>query len=326
MIKSWLLLFNLLFITTIKIWAQDVKVTQKVPSSVKQGSEFQVDVFVEKKGIEGFAKLQFALPIGLGASAVESKGAAFSFKDQLVNFVWMSLPGDESFTLSYKVNVSSTVFGEDSITGKFNFIQNNEKQTYIVPAMVVDIQISGNGTSAPTANNSSGTETSNPIAETTNTTVQNTGNEIKTEVTEVAKEVEHQNPTAEVKEAVAEVVKETPKPAEKPIEKPVEKPAEVKPEKPAAKIANAVAQPGVVFKVQIAALSNQAKAGAFSALSEVSTFKAPDGLNKYYSGNFNSYDAAQQHLSSVKGKGFENAFIAAFKNGAPISVREALGK
>ena len=355
-------------------WAQQgVKISHNIPTAVKQGSEFIVDVAVDKKGVEGFAKLQFSLPIGLSASAVESNGATFSFKDQLVNFVWMSLPEVESFKISYKINVSSTVFGEDSITGNFNYMHSNEKQTYRVPSTIVDIQLPGASAAPVTA------ATPKPVAPAKQVEVADTAKkvveEIKKEVQELPKEIESQNPTAEVNSAakpvsaevvktapaesvaeapkpVAEVVKpaavekpviaekpiESPKPAEpvksvaaaKPVEapKPVEKPkpVEVKAEKPAPKVTGVPAQAGVIFKVQIAALGSQPKADAFSALSEITNFKSPEGLNKYYTGNFKTYDEAAKHLINVKEKGFEQAFIAAFKNGAPISVKEALGK
>ena len=367
MIKSAILLFNLLFLTIIA-WAQEgIKVTQNVPPAVKQGSEFTIDVSIDKKGIEGFSKLQFALPVGLSASAVESNGATFSFKDQLVNFVWMSLPETESFKVSYKVSVSSTVFGEDSITGNFNYMHSNEKQTYRVPSMFIDIQLPGSAStpaaSATTANNTKPIEqVIKPSVASLADTTKKITEEIKKEQAELPKEIESQKPTEEaVNTAKTELVEtpkpapiappvETPKPAEvikptvaekpadapktavvaKPIEaaKPVEKPkpAEVKVEKATPKTTGIPAKPGLIFKIQIAALGSLPKPGAFSVLSEISNFKSPEGLNKYYTGNFKTYDDASKHLVSVKEKGFEQAFIAAFKNGTPISVKEALGK
>ena len=353
-------------------WSQEgIKVTQNVPAAVKQGSEFTIDVAIDKKGIEGFSKLQFALPVGLSASAVESNGATFSFKDQLVNFVWMSLPETESFKISYKISVSSTVFGEDSITGNFNYMHSNEKQTYRVPSKFIDIQLAGStsapavAVSAPVAENAKPVDqvikpSIEPLADTTKKVVE----EIKKEQAELPKEIETQNPTAELNstaktevvespkpaqiappvetpkpadvvkpvlaEKPADVPKTVPAPAAKPIEaaKPVEKPkpTEVKVEKPAQKVTGVPAQPGLTFKVQVAALGSQPKADAFAALSDISNFKSPEGLNKYFSGNFKTYDDASKHLLNVKAKGFEQAFIAAFKNGTPISVKEALGK
>lgn len=371
MIKSTILLSNLLFLTMVARAQQGVKISHNIPQAVKQGSEFIVDVAVDKKGVEGFAKLQFSLPIGLSASSVESNGATFSFKDQLVNFVWMSLPEVESFKISYKINVSSTVFGEDSVTGNFNYMHSNEKQTYRVPSTIVDIQLPG-ASSAPVA--AAAPKAVAPVKQAEDT-AKKIVQEIKQESTELPKVIESQTPTAEVnsaakpvtaevvKTAPAEPVAEAPKPvaevvkqavvekpvmAEKPIEspkpvepvkpvavaKPVEapkpiekpKPAEVKAEKPAPKLTGVPAQAGVVFKVQIAAMGSQPKADAFSALSEITNFKSPEGLSKYYTGNFKTYDDAAKHLINVKEKGFEQAFIAAFKNGAPISVKEALGK
>jgi hypothetical protein len=294
-----------------------IKVSQKIPSSVKQGSEFQVDVVIEKKGVDGFAKLQF-------------EGAAFTFKEQFVNFVWMSLPSDEVFTISYRISVSEKVFGNDSITGKFNYIQNNEKQTYIVPAEVVNIVITPSDASLATNNEKTTTETT-PIE---------TAIEKPNIVTDAVIPAETPiSPIQPVVEEKKEVVAETIKPKEEPkiIEsKPIatdnSKKEEPKANNPTAsntssnRISSINPVAGVVFKIQLAALSAPPKEGTFSAFNDVSTFRAPDGLQKYYTGNYASYVEAQQSLSNVRGKGFETAFITAFKNGTPISVKEALGK
>lgn len=314
MIKSLLLSICTLFLAFTGFAIDGVKVTQNIPASVKQGSEFRVDVVIEKKGIEGFAKLQFELPVGLSASSIENKGAAFTFKEQFVNFVWMSLPSDETFTISYNVSVSSSVFGADSVSGKFNYILNNEKQTYTIPGAIINIQLAGDGATAQNITNVTNTQ---PDAT-------NNGNNNSSETNTNVSSESNSNNVASSNNAVTEnAPKEEPKVTPKEEPKPVEKPVTTN---TSAKIAPATAVPGVVFKVQVAALANAPKDGTFSALSDVSSYKAPDGLNKYYSGSFSSYTSAKQHLESVKGKGFEGAFIAAFKNGSPISVKEALGK
>ena len=49
MIKSTILLSNLLFLTMIAWAQQGVKISHNIPQAVKQGSEFIVDVAVDKK-------------------------------------------------------------------------------------------------------------------------------------------------------------------------------------------------------------------------------------------------------------------------------------
>jgi hypothetical protein len=350
------------------IQAQEgVKVTHNIPSVVKQGSEFTVDINMDKKGIEGFAKLQFSLPVGLSASNIESNGATFSFKDQLVNFVWMSLPEVESFKISFKINVSSTIFGEDSLSGNFSYMHNNEKQTYKITPFIIDIQLPGDQTASTKANSNpttSNTTTNTAVAEnnTKPTEVNAMPAVSETKVAEVVTTVENKENKAEkivesnvilnnkdtanatsnaaASATITEVKKkEEPaasndnkvvvpvKTAETPTKDSKNMSSEaLKTEKPAPKTNGIPAQAGIIFKVQVAALGSQPKADAFSGLIEISNFKSPEGLNKYYTGKFNTYDEAAMHLAKVREKGFDQAFIAAFKNGSPVTIKEALGK
>ena len=46
---------------------------------------------------------------------------------------------------------------------------------------------------------------------------------------------------------------------------------------------------------------------------------------KYYYGIFNDYQESKKALSKAKKKGYNSAFIAAFKNGEKVSINEVLG-
>lgn len=82
---------------------------------------------------------------------------------------------------------------------------------------------------------------------------------------------------------------------------------------------------GIVFKVQISASTRDlpTKPSNFKGLKEISKMK--DGsLMKYFYGNASSYEEAEKLLDKAKDKGFNSAYIVAFRNGNLISVKEAL--
>ncbi len=80
-----------------------------------------------------------------------------------------------------------------------------------------------------------------------------------------------------------------------------------------------------IFKVQISASGNnlETKPQNFKGLNTIS--KTKDGsLYKYFYGETNSYQTAQNLLSQAKEKGFKDAYIVAFKEGKQVKVSEVI--
>lgn len=82
---------------------------------------------------------------------------------------------------------------------------------------------------------------------------------------------------------------------------------------------------GVVFKVQISASSRKldTKASNFKKLSPIS--REQEGkLYKYFYSEENSYETAKKRLEEAKSKGYDSAFIVAYKDGVKISLADAI--
>ncbi len=134
MIKQLILLIQVLGLFFYQlIFTGDLTVTQKLPDSITQGTEAVVEITIKKEDITGFAKVQQVFPDGFTAEPVETKGATFSFKDNKVKFIWMALPAESEFTISYKIKPNETTSGDFTLGGKFSFISESERKNIEIP-------------------------------------------------------------------------------------------------------------------------------------------------------------------------------------------------
>lgn len=82
---------------------------------------------------------------------------------------------------------------------------------------------------------------------------------------------------------------------------------------------------GIVFKVQLCASAKKValQSSNFKGLKNV-TSEYNSKIYKYIYGETSSYDESKKLLQEAKAKGYDSAFIIAYKDGKSISVKEAL--
>ena len=258
-------------------------------ANAKSPSEFPVEVTIKKGNLSGFAKFIETLPVGLTATVIEAKGAAFSFVDQKVKFVWGTLPAEAEFKISYKINVAPNITGDQIIEGIFSFIENDQTKKFVLPQTSVK--------TGPT-------EVSQPIA----TTPKATETPAK--------------PTPTPSVAVAE--KATPK--EKPKQESVV--AKAEPKVPKEMSANKIATPQgkVSYKVQILALRKNKSIDIVASLLTVTEPIEPEqhqGLNKYVVGYHAVYKEARDHREQIP-KAVIAPWVVAYSQGSRTTVQDAL--
>jgi cell division septation protein DedD len=129
---SGILLFNTFFLT-------NVVITHETPATMQAGTEVKVTVTIDKGSLNGFAKLQIDLPEGLAATAIETKGASFTFADGKAKFIWMALPNQPQFKVSYTLGAAADASGSLPINGKFSYIEDNERKTEDLATTTVTI-------------------------------------------------------------------------------------------------------------------------------------------------------------------------------------------
>lgn len=117
-----------------------ISVKVDVPEKVKAGSEFNVNISIQKGSLEEFSRFQQELPAGLTASAVNSGTADFSFDKQRLRFIWLKLPAQEEINIAYKIMVNERLKGEFNITGEFSYVENDERKSVELKTGPVIIQ------------------------------------------------------------------------------------------------------------------------------------------------------------------------------------------
>ncbi len=129
--------FNLIALLFFNFLLEDVTVEQNLPDRVEQGNEFVVTVTIDKSTIEGYAKFQVVLPEGVTATEIETGVAKFNFESKKAKFVWMTLPEERVFEISYKVTVNDPSLTEIPVGGTFSYLDENQRMTVDLPARIV---------------------------------------------------------------------------------------------------------------------------------------------------------------------------------------------
>jgi hypothetical protein len=89
-----------------------------------------INLVINKEDTEKYAKVEETVPAGFRAENIEGKGGIFTFKDQEVKYIWMNLPSDPIFTVSYKlVPVQPGASSQPLISGIFSYLDNDLTQS-----------------------------------------------------------------------------------------------------------------------------------------------------------------------------------------------------
>ncbi len=81
-----------------------------------------------------------------------------------------------------------------------------------------------------------------------------------------------------------------------------------------------------LVRVQLGAFKMKLSQNIFSGINDLVTIKGDDGLTRYYTGVYTDINAAATHKVDMLAKGFNGAFLVAFKNGKRVSLKEAGAK
>ena len=119
---------------------EKIVINQNFPAAIMPGDEFIVTVKIHKSAINGFARFQHDLPAGFTAVEMENSGADFLFEDQHVKFIWVKLPVENDFSITYKIKTNKKINGNQIINGVFVYMDNDKTQRQNLESVTIKIE------------------------------------------------------------------------------------------------------------------------------------------------------------------------------------------
>jgi hypothetical protein len=83
-------------------------------------------------------------------------------------------------------------------------------------------------------------------------------------------------------------------------------------------------KPDQVYRVQVGAFKNKIDADKlFPKISSLVYATGEDGITRYYTGNFDSYEDAEAYKKTLTKNGYQNSFVVAYKDHERVTLKEA---
>jgi len=311
------------FLNTHHLQSHKLIAVREHPKPLDNG-EYLVNMLIDKGNASKYAKIEEFIPEGFRAEAVKTADGIFTATDQTLKFLWMNLPADQHFIVSYKlIPTNGPVEIGKAINGNFTFVQDNlskniavvqkefnldsateeQIQSYLaqmkseLPTQDLDYQIA-QAQSALTAS-----------ADATGTDVAKNDKEITKEIDDTK-----EDDLADVTQK-EEPAKKTTK-ADRSNMPDILKAHLLEPES------------GVYYRVQLAAghraVNIRRYFRKYKLKEEVRT-ESHEGWFKYSIGSFYEYKSARDYRVKIwNTTTIDDAFVSAYNNGKRITVQEAL--
>jgi hypothetical protein len=91
----------------------------------------------------------------------------------------------------------------------------------------------------------------------------------------------------------------------------------------AAEMPDSIPDGATIVRVQLGAFKQKLSKDIFAGINDLLVIKGDDGLTRYYTGSFTDLNQAASLKAEMLAEGFDGAFLAAFKAGKRVSLREA---
>jgi hypothetical protein len=264
---------------------------RQTPFLESGGTAYIVNILVNKESKQKFAKIEEDIPPGYTAEDVDPKEAIFTFKGGQVKFLWMNLPADPYFTVSYKLVPQQTSATVPQMHGKFSYLEGEK-------TISVDIRQTDRDLASL-----SPAEISELIAATSaaTLTMASTTDETKTEVIKTSPSEQTKKPAISTKTS---------------RELKSNLPYLLEPEE------------GVYYRIQLAAGHKEVDIEKYFKkfnLDKEVRKEYHEGWHKYSIGSFQIYrDARDYRVHIWNTTVIDDAFVSAYNNGERITVQEAL--
>ncbi len=291
------ILFVLALILTSFAYAQEVKLTHNLPASASGGQTIDVEYTVNKGNIGAFAKFQCDLPADYQAQGGDTKSGNFTYENNRLKIVWVSLPGDATFAFTFKIIVPASASGAATIAAQFFYLENNVKKEYSVPAHTISLGGGSVTTTTPVETKTTPIETTTTPVETTTTPVETKTTPVETTTTPV------ETKTTPVETVTTPVETKT-------------TPVETKSTPVETKTTNA--RSGLTYYIQLVAVTND-PGGQFKKYGKTKVVQE-GGMYKVLAGSYNSLEEARKHKTDFANQGLPGCFVVGYENGVRVKL------
>lgn len=286
MIKHLIILLGVIF--SCNIIAQ-ISIRSKFSGVSKAGNKGVLEVEIQKKSINSFAKYQVEFPEGVSISEVDSKNGNFSIEGDKVKIVWINLPNEEKFNIKLSVMFKENVQFPVTLYQKFYYLENSVKKEVSAEPLVI------NASESIAIEVNKDNSSSNQNIQISLNTSDNNSNNNKTVSSNSTKDENKE------KKNVSEIKQEEKKTEEKNTPK------------------NTNVSSEFTYKVQIAASPVKPSETAYSNAGEVEII-FHNGMYKVISKKeFTSKDEALQYREQLIQKGYAGAFLVKYQNGKRVN-------
>lgn len=268
----------------------------------KQGQEYIVSLLVNTANLprDKFAKIQEKIPAGYTATAIETNEGIFSFKDNNVKFLWMSLPPQKQFIVSYKLSPNTDASILTELSGSLSYIENDatkiksiQDKDFLNSSLMASVneqkqqkninQINISNNNQTTQINNNQNNDSQKLADNTNKNQNKNNKDVAKNIKNNQQVTSNQIPTPEI---------------------------------------------GIRYRVQIAAGHRLVNARYYFKnynINEPVQVEQHEGWYKYTIGSFGVYkEARDKRVQIWQTTPIHDAFVSAYNNGIRITVQEAL--
>jgi hypothetical protein len=294
------------YIQPVSTVSENIACIRQKPYLNQSGTEYIVNLLVNKEDKKKFAKIEEIVPAGYTAVDIDNKDGIFTFKDQKAKFLWMNLPSEPYYMVSYRlIPKNDTRPGLPLIHGKFSYLV--DEKTISIDIIQKDVD----------------------LASITDEQLQNILEELKTQPPALLAEAEKKETeiVAEPGKKEKPEVKETAQQVKQKVTKPkAVKTGEYKFKRDLAYVLEP--ESGVYYRVQIAAGHKPVDIKRYFKqykLDREVRKEYHEGWLKYSVGSFSVYKEARDYRVNIwNTTDIDDAFVSAYNNGERITVQEAL--
>ncbi len=255
--------------------------------------QYTISLNIKKGNLQKFAKIEEYVPDGYRAVEGDSKDGIFSFSQGVIKILWMNLPDEPEFEVSYRIIPNPGKSVQDmNLNGNFSYITGNATETISILNLkdVIARQ---------------------ELAE---------SQEIEREVPEQTKELSDQ----QIDSTIIAVAESDARTKNQIIVKEEKTPVEVN----RGNNQMLQAEDGIYYRVQLAAGHQKVDIEKYFHKRNVKDdvrLEFHEGWRKYTTGSFRVYKEARDYRVMIwDTTPIDDAFVSAYDNGRRITVQEAL--